>query len=117
GLIAPVADAASTGGRPPSQFALNPAAKVVVAVDIGASHTTVAVTDLAGTTLAERTGSMAVALGPEPVLTWVVDTAGDLIGEAGLSHDQVVAVGVGVPGPVEYSTGRPARPPIMPGWD
>src|SRR5690606_32336373 len=103
GLIAPVADAASTGGRPPSQFALNPAAKVVVAVDIGASHTTVAVTDLAGTTLAERTGSMAVALGPEPVLTWVVDTAGDLIGEAGLSHDQVVAVGVGVPGPVEYS--------------
>src|SRR5690606_6031781 len=76
-----------------------------------------AVTDLAGTVLAERTARMAVSLGPEPVLTWMVDTANDLIAEAGLSRDQVAAVGVGVPGPVEYSTGRPAKPPIMPGWD
>src|SRR5690606_23672383 len=117
GLVAPVADAASTGGRPPSQFALNPAAKVVVAADIGASHTTVAVTDLAGTVLAERTARMAVSLGPEPVLTWMVDTANELVTQAGLARSQVAAVGVGVPGPVEYSTGRPAKPPIMPGWD
>ena len=33
-------------------------------------------------------------------------TAADLIG-----------VGIGVPGPVEHSSGRPMRPPIMPGWD
>src|ERR1051325_674430 len=46
GLITPVADAVSTGGRPPSQFAINPAAKVVVAVDLGASHGTVAIADL-----------------------------------------------------------------------
>jgi len=47
GLIRPVGDAASTGGRPPSQFALNPGAKVVVGIDVGASHTSVAVADLA----------------------------------------------------------------------
>ncbi|WP_460798362.1 ROK family transcriptional regulator [Microbacterium sp. GXF0217] len=117
GLIAPVADAASTGGRPPSQFALNPSARVVIAADIGASHTTVAVTDLAGTVLAERTGRLAVSLGPEPVLSWLAETATELIAEAGLSHDRVAAVGVGVPGPVEHATGRPAKPPIMPGWD
>ncbi|MDQ0643969.1 ROK family transcriptional regulator [Microbacterium murale] len=117
GLIAPVADAASTGGRPPSQFALNPTAKVVIAVDIGASHTTVAVTDLAGTILAERTGRLAVSLGPETVLSWLVEAANELILETGLSHDRVAAVGVGVPGPVEHATGRPAKPPIMPGWD
>lgn len=117
GLITPVSDAVSTGGRPPSQFALNPAAKVVIAADIGASHTTVAVTDLAGTVLAERSGRIAVALGPEAVLSWMVETATELVAEAGLSHDRVAAVGVGVPGPVEHSTGRPAKPPIMPGWD
>ncbi|MGF6824195.1 putative NBD/HSP70 family sugar kinase [Microbacterium sp. ZKA21] len=117
GLITPVADAASTGGRPPSQFALNPTARVVIAADIGASHTTVAVTDLAGTVLAERTGRLAVSLGPEPVLSWLAETATELIAEAGLSHDRVAAVGVGVPGPVEHATGRPAKPPIMPGWD
>lgn len=28
-----------------------------------------------------------------------------------------MGVGIGVPGPVEHSTGRPTNPPIMPGWD
>src|SRR5688572_8042215 len=54
GLVSPVADAASTGGRPPSQFALNPGARIVLAADLGASHATIAVTDLAGTVLAEH---------------------------------------------------------------
>ena len=26
-------------------------------------------------------------------------------------------IGVGVPGPVEFDSGRPVNPPIMPGWD
>jgi predicted transcriptional regulator len=46
GLISAVAGAVSTGGRPPSQFALNPRARLAIAADIGASHATVALTDL-----------------------------------------------------------------------
>ena len=115
GLIMPVADAASTGGRPPSQFALNPSARVVLAADIGASHTTVAVMDLTGAILATRTESRAVAEGPEPVLTWVVDAAAGLLEEAGRDIRSLVAIGIGVPGPVEHSTGQPVNPPIMPG--
>ncbi|MGO1769777.1 MAG: winged helix-turn-helix transcriptional regulator, partial [Microbacterium sp.] len=60
GLITPVADAASTGGRPSSQFALNPAARLVVAADLGASHATVALTDLAGAVLAEHSERMPI---------------------------------------------------------
>jgi glucokinase-like ROK family protein len=26
-------------------------------------------------------------------------------------------IGIGIPGPVEFATGRPVAPPIMPGWD
>ncbi|WP_051570934.1 ROK family protein [Cryptosporangium arvum] len=29
----------------------------------------------------------------------------------------VWGTGVGVPGPVEFDTGLPVAPPIMPGWD
>jgi glucokinase-like ROK family protein len=29
----------------------------------------------------------------------------------------VWGIGLGVPGPVEFATGRPVSPPIMPGWD
>jgi len=117
GLISPVADAVSTGGRPPSQFALNPAAKVVIAADIGASHATVAVTDLTGSVLAEHTESLDVALGPVPVLTWLVEGATTLLEQVGRDHSHVAAIGIGVPGPVEHSTGQPVNPPIMPGWD
>lgn len=117
GLITPVADGVSTGGRPPSQFAINPAAKVVVAADIGASHATVAITDLTGKVLAEHVEELDVALGPEPVLNWLVQGAMNLLVASGRSETDVAAIGIGVPGPVEHSTGQPVNPPIMPGWD
>ena len=117
GLVTPVAGAASTGGRPPSQFALNPGARVVIAADIGASHATVAVSDLGGTILAERIAPLDITLGPVPVLTWTLETALELLAESGRTAADVAAIGVGVPGPVEFSSGRPINPPIMPGWD
>lgn len=117
GLITPVAEAVSTGGRPPSQFALNPAAKVVIAADIGASHATVAITDLTGSVLAEHSEPLDVALGPVPVLSWLVEGATTLLERVGRDHSHVAAIGIGVPGPVEHSTGQPVNPPIMPGWD
>lgn len=117
GLITPVADGASTGGRPPSQFALNPAARLVIAADLGASHATVALTDLAGSVLAEHGEPLAITDGPERVLTWLIDSARALLADLGRPERDVAAFGIGVPGPVEFSTGRPANPPIMPGWD
>jgi predicted NBD/HSP70 family sugar kinase len=117
GLITPVADGVSTGGRPPSQFALNPTARVVIAADLGASHATVAVTDLAGSVLAERTDTIDIADGPDVVLAWLVQSATSLLDEVGRDLRGVAAIGIGVPGPVEHSTGKPAHPPIMPGWD
>lgn len=117
GLITPVADAASTGGRPPSQFALNPGARIVLAADLGASHATIAVADLAGAVLAEHSEPIDIASGPEQVLGWMVETGRGLIAGLGRDHGELVAIGIGVPGPVEHSTGRPVNPPIMPGWD
>jgi glucokinase len=117
GLIAPVADAVSTGGRPSSQFTLNPGARLVLAVDIGASHVTVALTDLAATVLAESSDPLDITLGPEAVLSHVVERARELLVTTKRSESEVGAIGIGVPGPVEHSTGTPVHPPIMPGWD
>jgi len=117
GLITPVGEGASTGGRPPSQFALNPAARVVIGADLGASHATVAVADLTGDLLAEHTEPLPIDRGPDPVLTWVVDSALALLERIDRDRDDVAAIGIGLPGPVEHSTGQPVNPPIMPGWD
>ncbi|WP_166354332.1 ROK family protein [Phytoactinopolyspora limicola] len=115
-LIGPASKAASTGGRPPTQFTFNPSARVVLAADIGATHTRLAVTDLAGTTLAEARTKLDVTTGPEKVLDWVATSGLRLLEESG-RLPQLLGVGIGLPGPVEHSTGRPVNPPIMPGWD
>jgi predicted NBD/HSP70 family sugar kinase len=77
----------------------------------------VAITDLIGTPLAERTGDVDIGLGPEAVLEWVAERFTDLLAQAGSSAADVRGIGIGVPGPVEFETGRPVSPPIMPGWD
>ena len=117
GLVSAVGDATSTGGRPSSMFALNPGARLVLAVDIGASHLNIAITDLVGTELATDSAAIDIAEGPLVVLGWVVEAAGGLLDALGRDRDDLIGVGIGVPGPVEHSTGRPINPPIMPGWD
>src|ERR687898_988023 len=79
GLVAPFGGARSTGGRPPALFALNPTAKLVVGVDVGATHARAALTDLNGTILGEVDARLNVAEGPVAVLAWVVDSIGELL--------------------------------------
>ncbi|WP_311214099.1 MULTISPECIES: ROK family transcriptional regulator [unclassified Arthrobacter] len=117
GLVGPAGEASSSGGRPPSRFAFNPAARVVLAVDVGATHVIVAVTDLGGTILSERRLGQEVADGPEVVLGRVVAAGRELLAEAGRKPGDLAGIGIGLPGPVEHDTGRPVKPPIMPGWD
>ena len=117
GLVGPAGEANSSGGRPPSRFAFKPAARAVLAVDVGATHVIVAVTDLSGNVLAERRLTQDVAAGPETVLGKVVKEGLALLQKAGRGTQELAGVGIGLPGPVEHATGRPVKPPIMPGWD
>jgi glucokinase len=117
GLVGPVGDAVSTGGRPSSQFAIAASGRVVLAVDVGASHVRIAVSDLTGRIQAETGAPIQVTEGPEAVLGWGVTAARELLDQLGRSANDLLAIGIGLPGPVEHSTGRPINPPIMPGWD
>jgi len=117
GLVAPVGGARSTGGRPPSLIAMNPAARVVAGVDVGATHAVAALTDLSGAVLGERRAALDVADGPDVVLGWVTSAIAELLEETKRPVRDLAAVGIGLPGPVEHSSGRPINPPIMPGWD
>jgi predicted NBD/HSP70 family sugar kinase len=116
-FIGPAGEATSTGGRPPAQFAFNPSARVALAADIGATHARVAVTDLAGQVLAEHRDDLDVGLGPETVLQWAIERFHELLATIGRGPADLIGMGVGLPGPVEHSSGRPVNPPIMPGWD
>lgn len=117
GLVTPTQDALSTSGRPRTTFTFNPAARVVLAVDLGATHARVAVTDLATSVLAEHAEPLSIADGPGPVLDRVLALGTELLARSGRSVSELAGVGIGLPGPVDHRSGRPTSPPIMPGWD
>jgi predicted NBD/HSP70 family sugar kinase len=116
-LVIPAGASASTGGRPPKTFAFNRNAGVVLAADLGATHSRVAVTDLAGDVMVETRTDIPIADGPDTVLGWLEETFDALLTESAHKQSDVRGIGVGIPGPVEFATGTPVAPPIMPGWD
>jgi len=116
-LVYEAGGSASTGGRPPTVLAFNDGAGVVLVADLGATHSRLAVSDLAATPLAEVAADMDIGEGPEHVLGWVDEQFSALLEEAGKSSADVRGIGLGVPGPVQFSTGQAVNPPIMPGWD
>ena len=117
GLVYEAGGSASTGGRPPTVLAFNDSAGVVLAADLGATHARVAASDLSGAPFAEAAGDIDIARGPEEVLGWASERFAELLEESGHAASEVYGIGVGVPGPVEFASGRPFNPPIMPGWD
>lgn len=117
GVIVEVGDGPSSGGRRPRLLTLNPAAGVVLAADLGATHARLALATLSGQPLAEEGHVMDMADGPDLVLAWLVGRFQALLESSGRSAGDVRAVGMGVPGPVEFATGTVVQPPIMPGWD
>jgi len=116
-LVVPAGASASTGGRPPKTFAFNRNAGAVLAADLGATHSRVAVTDLAGDVMVQTRADMPISDGPDTVLGWLEETFNALLQECGHKAADVRGIGVGIPGPVEFATGTPVAPPIMPGWD
>jgi predicted NBD/HSP70 family sugar kinase len=105
------------GGRPPTVLQFNEDAGLVLAADVGARHARVAVCDLGGRALVEEEQPIAIGDGPDAILDWLIARFDRLLGEAERSPEDVLSVGVGLPGPVDFATGRPINPPIMPGWD
>jgi glucokinase-like ROK family protein len=116
GLVVQAGMAPSTGGRAPRQLRLRAEAGTIVGVDIGATHMKVGIADLAGVIIDRVEEPVDIADGPDPILTRAEQRVDELLARNSASAP-VWGIGVGVPGPVEFSSGLPVAPPIMPGWD
>jgi predicted NBD/HSP70 family sugar kinase len=117
GVLIEAGDGPSSGGRRPTLLALNAAAGVVLAGDLGATHARLAMTTLSGQPEAESSTEMDIADGPDRVLATLIEQFHEMLLSHGRSPKDVRAIGIGVPGPVEFATGTVVQPPIMPGWD
>jgi predicted NBD/HSP70 family sugar kinase len=117
GLVVAADVGTSTGGRPASLFALNRNRGVLLLADIGATGMRNAVCDLRGKVLTEIDHGIDIAAGPDPILGQVSRDFAELLARSGHRSDQVLGIGLAVPGPVDFAAGRVVSPPIMTGWD
>ncbi|MFP5071289.1 ROK family protein [Pseudonocardia nantongensis] len=105
----------STGGRAPRELRFQADAGVLLVASLGATGIDAGLADLSGRLLAHRGCEWDIAAGPEASLSRVEDLFDELLADR--DAPAVWGVGLGVPGPVEFASGRPVAPPIMPGWD
>jgi predicted NBD/HSP70 family sugar kinase len=117
GLLSHNGNAASTGGRRAASYAFNEGSGVVYVAALGASAASLAICDLAANVLADEQHPIDIAAGPGVNLGLVRERLPELLAAAQRSADDVVAVTVGVPGPVQSSPPRVVSPPVMTGWD
>lgn len=106
-----------TGGRRPRTLQFNTAHMPVVVATVNTTHVRTAVTDLAGRILADDLLDIELTAGPDPTLTAIAASFGDLMDRLGHTRSARCVIGVSVPGPVDPGTGRLSQPPLMPGWD
>ncbi len=107
----------STGGRPPRQPTFRSDAGHLLVADLGASSIDVALTTLDGRILGHRDEPAQIEAGPEAVLGRVDELFDQLVATAPIVPGRLWGIGIAVPGPVEFASGRPITPPIMPGWN
>ncbi|MEU8153647.1 ROK family transcriptional regulator [Micromonospora sp. NPDC048986] len=123
GLLEEAGAGRSRGGRRPRQLAVPTGGAVVGAIDLGAHHARVGTLDLSGRVVKARTLPVRIEDGPEAVLGALLAEVATLVGGAPATGDGAMAagalrgVGIGIPGPVQHSTGRIVSPSRMPGWN
>lgn len=116
-IIVSVGQSDSQGGRPPEEFAVNPNAGLLLAIDIGGSHTRLAITDLVSSVLIEDEADIGPSEGPTEIFDWAGQVFDHMLDRLGKTHSDVVGIGVGVPGPVELENGRLGTPQLDPQWE
>lgn len=110
-------EAAPTGGRRATELHFNADAGYVIGVDLGRSHLTLLLTNLAGNIVARHSGPFDAARGPDKCLQEVIARLMEFTAEHHIGWHQIIGVGLGIPGPMDAASRMLVRPPRMPGWD
>jgi glucokinase len=88
--------------------------RVVIGVDLGGTNIKSAVINESGEVLHRLVRPTHAADGPARVLDQIAGCVKDLHDQ--VASDDIVAVGVGAPGPMNWETGVVYSPPNLPGW-
>lgn len=102
-------------GRPAVELRVAPDAGILLVANLDIASARLAVTDLGQNVLLRTEVHCDLAGGPQNSLAVITEAFDGML--ARLGPAAVLAMTIGLPGPVDVGLGRPIRPPIMPGWD
>ena len=104
----------ATGGRRSRKIRFDNRGRVIVALTLGQTHATVAVTDSAGARLRWNTFEHVISRPSDEVLPPLIEAGKALLAQG--NGEVLVGVGVSLPTPVEAGTGHVAHATTIPGW-
>jgi len=111
------AEAPAVGaGRPPTLIGLGPQAGAALGIDFGKRHLAVVVADLSHTLLAEDRREMDEGYDFAHGMDAATELVEELLERSGVATNQVIGVGLGLPGPIHGPTGQVGSSAILPGW-
>lgn len=105
----------SSGGRAPRTLRFRAERGRIIVCALGALHIHVGIMALDGDVEDQTHRAWDISRGPAETLDAVMKMIDELLDRN--SEADVWAVTVGIPGPVDFDSGRPVAPPIMPGWN
>ncbi|MCK4452575.1 MAG: ROK family protein [Anaerolineae bacterium] len=89
----------------------------VIGIDLGGTKISTALADSAGTIIAHDYRETHATAGQKAVIERMLDSARQVMAQAGVTQAQVTAVGIGAPGPLDIEAGVVVAPPNLPGWN
>ena len=117
GVISEIGQGESGGGRRPRLLDVNPGLGFIAGVDIGATSIDLALANFKGEILERTAESADVRDAPEEVLDRINHLILTMLELQGAAAGDLVGLGLGVPGPVQFPSGLLIEPPLMPAWD
>jgi glucokinase-like ROK family protein len=117
GYLVEIGEGMSHGGRKPHLLRINDQLGYLVGLDIGATSIDMALADVSGKVLQHRSHPADVRQPPEEFLSLCSRLILELISAHGGHPGQILGIGVGVPGPVDFARGVLVAPPLMPEWE
>lgn len=110
-------EATSRGGRRAILVHFNADAGRVLGIDVGRTHLTMILTNLALEIVAQRSVSFDTDRGPEVCLPILISEIRTFVEASMVSWEVIAGIGLGIPGPLSVDLRRLSSPPHMPGWD
>jgi predicted NBD/HSP70 family sugar kinase len=116
GLITEVGIGESSGGRKPILLQFQDDAKVILGIDIGASHVSVAMTNLRGKLLFWKEKQYPVREDSEGTYKLINELCDESLSSQNLGYDKLLSIGVSVPSPVDPIRPEYLSETIIPAW-